>query len=688
MKKVELHAKTKYSLDYDSIIDIEALLWNAKENGEKGIVIADKDSIMAFPKIEKIYHRLCAKDKTFKDFKIGYGVQITVLLEKVESEIVLLVKNQSGLKNLYKIMSLYNSIFKNKIPLSEVLNYKSGLLIGLILNNDNKNLNLDLFNYIEINVMTDISNIDTNKIIVFSNHPNTFFQGDLKALEILYFRKRIEKIPECRLYLNTEETLKICNDKKFVITNSNLIFDKLEQIVINDEKIHITHSDDFDKFASLVKTKFEIKFKNPSSKIKERLDKELKLVSEMDYTYYFKILMDITVFCRENKAYYQLDGYINNSLIAYILDITEIEPFHLPYELFFSETIKIMLRISPKFYNGKLHTYINKKFDSKLIKCSYRYKFRNITVLSTIKRYEEVTGSLLNIEEKDYMCHLLNQTPLSKCACTESYFLIPNDMEIEDFTPYEIDKRNKENNLKYTHFEYSDLNNNLIKMQLILDSDIEFISNMRNITQSKIEFCNQKQVYDSFRSMEPFHTSFKILDRTTGLLNIKYFDTKEVEIRLKNTPNLWLDDLMKVITKKDNSIIMDDLYNELKERNLDEMDIFQVSNYLESATASIVSRATLMNKVRVSYMQMYYKLNYASIYYKEVLAHLNLEFINKKIFMYDIEQLKEKYFELKRKDRLWMAIEEHQELRLLEIIFEMYERKINFKLEKGKVVVK
>ena len=32
MKKVELHAKTKYSLDYDSIIDIEALLWNAKEN--------------------------------------------------------------------------------------------------------------------------------------------------------------------------------------------------------------------------------------------------------------------------------------------------------------------------------------------------------------------------------------------------------------------------------------------------------------------------------------------------------------------------------------------------------------------------------------------------------------------------------------------------------------------------------
>lgn len=687
MKKVELHAKSKYSLDFDSVIDIEALLWNAKENGEKGIVIADKDSIVAFPKIERTYHKLCTEDKTFKNFKVEYGVQITVLLEKVENEIVILVKNQSGLKNLYKIMSLYNSVFKNKIPFSEVLNYKSGLLIGLILNNANKNLDLSLFDYIEINKMVDISDIDKNKIIVFSNNPNAIFPGDLKALEILYFRKKMKKTPECRLYLDTENTLKICHDKNLVITNPNLIFGELEQIVINDEKMHITHSDDFDEFVRLVKTKFKTKCKDCSSKIQERLKEELKLVREMDYTYYFKILMDITNFCKENKEYYQLDGYINNSFISYVLDITEIEPFHLPYELFFSEIPKIVFRISPKFYKKKLYTYMNKKFDSKLIKCSYRYKFRNITALSTMKRYEKTTGNLLNNQEKDYVCNLLNQTPLFKCACTESYFLIPDDMETEDFTPYEFYERNKENNLKYTHFEYSDFNNNLIKIQFVLDNDMEFISHMRNITKERIQFCNQKQVYDLFRSMEPFHTNFKILDRTTGLLNIKYFDTKEVEIRLKNIPNLWLEDLIKVIAKKDNSIIMDDLYNELKVRNLDDMTIFQVSNYLESATASMVSKATLMNKVRISYMQMYYKLNHASVYYKKVLAYLDLKYVNKKIFMYDIEQLKERYFELKRKDRLWMTIEEHQELRLLEIIFEMYERKINFKLEKRKVVV-
>ena len=35
MKKIEMHCKTKYSIDKDSTIDIESVLWNAKENKER-----------------------------------------------------------------------------------------------------------------------------------------------------------------------------------------------------------------------------------------------------------------------------------------------------------------------------------------------------------------------------------------------------------------------------------------------------------------------------------------------------------------------------------------------------------------------------------------------------------------------------------------------------------------------------
>ena len=42
-----MHCKTKYSIDKESTIDIESVLWNAKENKERGIILVDKDTIVA-----------------------------------------------------------------------------------------------------------------------------------------------------------------------------------------------------------------------------------------------------------------------------------------------------------------------------------------------------------------------------------------------------------------------------------------------------------------------------------------------------------------------------------------------------------------------------------------------------------------------------------------------------------------
>ena len=69
MKKIEMHCKTKYSVDKESTIDIESVLWNAKENKEKGIVFVDKDTIVAFHKIEKVYKKLCEKINRLKNLK-------------------------------------------------------------------------------------------------------------------------------------------------------------------------------------------------------------------------------------------------------------------------------------------------------------------------------------------------------------------------------------------------------------------------------------------------------------------------------------------------------------------------------------------------------------------------------------------------------------------------------------------
>ena len=158
MKKIEMHCKTKYSIDKESTIDIESVLWNAKENKERGIIFVDKDTIVAFPKIERAYKKLCEKDNTFKQFKIGYGVELTSIINDSEHKVIVLIKNNEGLKQLYKIMSEYLNKYERKIPIDKLTGIDN-FLIGLILNEESINLDLSIFDYLEVNSDIDISNI-------------------------------------------------------------------------------------------------------------------------------------------------------------------------------------------------------------------------------------------------------------------------------------------------------------------------------------------------------------------------------------------------------------------------------------------------------------------------------------------------------------------------------------------------
>lgn len=687
MKKVELHVKTKYSTDKDSTIDIEAILWNAKENGEKGIVFVDKDSIMAFQKIEKIYKEMCSKDKSFKNFKIRYGVQLTSTINGVENEIIVLVKKQQGLKDLYKLMSLYLDKYNKKIPINEIINLRENLLLGVMIDENNFNADLPIFDYIEINnpkYVYKIKNEYKNKII-YSNIPNSLFEGEIKAKEVLYLHQKIDSMPECRLYLDTEDTLKEFNDKEIVITNSNKIFDNLDDIVINDETFYTTHVDNFDEFETLVRNRFKRTFRNPSQDTINRLNYELELIKALDYTYVYILLMIITKYCKSENQYYQLDGYINNSIVAYILELTDIEPYNLPCELFFSEIPKIEFIISPEFYTQKMLKFIMEKFKNELIKCNYHFKLNKKNIQRVVKHYEIKTKQKLNSDEKDYICNVLEGVPLYKEQLSHSFFIIPKDKDIFDFTPCETGTIFIKN--KGTYFDCYDLNNNLINLKFILNDDIKNITSLINKTKSKVKFCNDKKVFNLFRNTEEFGCNFNILDKRTGTLNIRLFDDKELENKLVNITNIWLDDLIDILIKINHGIIKDDLYNNLKRRNLDDVAIFNVINYLQSSDKLIVSKAFILNKIRISYMQMYYKLYYPKEYYEEMLSNIEYQYIYKGVYSYSDSIIKKRYYELNEKNKLNLDLQEYEEFKLLQILIEMNERSINYSIIDQKVIV-
>ncbi len=543
MKKVEVHVKSKYSKDYDSVIDVESIIYNSKENGERGIIFVDKDSIYSFVQIEEAYNRLLSVDKTFKDYKIGYGVELTVLINNKEVNIILLVKNNNGLNNLYKIINKYNNL-----DINYILDNKEGLLLGLRYQD---NINLDIFDYVEIN---DNIILNTDKLVVYSNIPNVLFEGDKLSLEVLQvYRNR--PLSDIRLYKDTEDTLKDYNNKEIVIDNSNKLLDMLDKISIIDDNLYIENGD-YDSFKELVIDSFNNMYKNPSNKMIERLNKELELVKELHITSYFNYLIDITNFIKNNNEHYIINGYTNNSLISYVLGITRIEPYNLPYELFYSNNLSIDITVEPTFYYKKLYKYVDSKYN--LVKCRYGFKINKDNVFRVIKNYEIKTKNYLSLEEKDYISNNLIDIPLFNDIYSNSFYIIPNNIDLD--------------NLLYDYHKY---NNNFIKLKFILSDNIKYMSD--------IKLCNNRYVYDLFRLVKE---------------DIIYFE--DLKYELKNKPNLWFEDLVNMLAKKHNLLIGDDIYNYLVSINIDDIDIFRILNELKDKRI-IIPKANLINKSYLAY---------------------------------------------------------------------------------------
>ena len=131
-KRVELHAHTKMS-SMDGLSEVKQLINKAAAWGHPAIAITDHGCIQAFP---LAYAAEKALQSSGKNLKIIYGVE-AYLIEEDKKErpyhIILLAKNLTGLRNLYKLISLsYLDHFyrKPKMPRAELARYRQGLLLG------------------------------------------------------------------------------------------------------------------------------------------------------------------------------------------------------------------------------------------------------------------------------------------------------------------------------------------------------------------------------------------------------------------------------------------------------------------------------------------------------------------------------------------------------------------------------
>ena len=142
-KRVELHVHTKMS-DNDGFNDITELIKTAADWGHKAVAITDHGVVQAFPDAANIRDKLMKKGK---EIKVIYGLE-GYLYDDSDclsddgsidykkhgtNHIIILAKNQEGLRNLYKLVSYSHLDYfykRPRIPKSVLNELREGLILG------------------------------------------------------------------------------------------------------------------------------------------------------------------------------------------------------------------------------------------------------------------------------------------------------------------------------------------------------------------------------------------------------------------------------------------------------------------------------------------------------------------------------------------------------------------------------
>ncbi len=380
-KRVELHLHTKMSM-MDGMTDAKVLVKRAIQWGHKAIAITDHGVVQAFPE---------AVAAAGKDIKIIYGMEGYFMddteisfedWKKAKNKYfhqIILVRNLTGLKNLYKLITLSNLEYFHRrpiIPKSELLKHREGLIIGSACEagevyraiaegkSDEEILKIaSFYDYLEIqpcgnneymirsdrfpkvNSVEDIQQMNRKVIHIadalgkmtvatcdvhFIDPEDSKYRAILMAGQgfsdadmqaPLYFRTTDEMLAEFS-YLG-EETA-----REIVITNTNKIADMVEKIIpIPSGNFPPSLEGADEELTRLCWEKAKNLYGDPvPTYVAERLDKELTSIIKHGFGVLYMIAQKLVKNSEEHGYLVGSRGSVGSSYVANASGISEVNP--------------------------------------------------------------------------------------------------------------------------------------------------------------------------------------------------------------------------------------------------------------------------------------------------------------------------------------------------------------------------
>ncbi|WP_026904539.1 DNA polymerase III subunit alpha [Pedobacter glucosidilyticus] len=180
--------------------------------------------------------------------------------------------------------------------------------------------------------------IDENTIL--SKMPELSTSGKEVFLDEMAFADAYQDYPQILaqtaqlLYACKPVDFKLGQHKNKAVLSSHLQF---------EEALNL----DFEKLKKLTYEGAKVRYKNLTAKIENRIKKELNLIKQQRYVSYFLINHEIISFANRRGFYYIGRGSGVNSIVAYCLKITDVDPIEL--DLYFERFMNVYRKNPPDF---------------------------------------------------------------------------------------------------------------------------------------------------------------------------------------------------------------------------------------------------------------------------------------------------------------------------------------------------
>jgi len=676
-KRVELHLHTKLSA-MDAVSTPEALIRQAIAWGHEAIAITDHGVVQAFPDAMKIAK--VGKDGKLPPIKIIYGLEGYLIdgdgsqyMEQMYSKrgkakgpatteegvaddlaqeerqgswhIIILAKNQTGIRNLYKLVSLSHLDFfyrKPRIPRDFINKYREGLIIGsaceagelyqqIIKQASPEEIakTVEFYDYLEIQpimnnafmiregIVKDEEELReiNRKILALGRKYNkpVVATGDVHFLnpedEVyrrilmggqhykdadnqppLYFRTTEEMLEEFS-YLGEKDAYEV------VVTNPRAIAQEVEYLnpipeVLQTPKIEGAE----EQVKAMAEEKAYALYGNPlPEEVAKRLNKELNSIIKYGYAVLYLIAHKLVKRSNEDGYVVGSRGSVGSSFVAFLTDITEVNPlaphylcpkckyiefgdasvygcgadmpnkncpvcgeklykdgFNIPFEVFLGFEGDKVPDIDLNF-SGEYQTQAQ-KYTEELFGAQNVFKAGTISTVAEKTAYGFVKNYFLErkIPVREAEIERLVQGVAGVKRTTGQHpggiIVLPKGDEITNYTPIQHPADDIESEFVTTHFDYHAIDSCLVKLDILGHDDptiIRLLEDMTGISVKTIPLDDPK-VLSLFQGPEALGLSREETGIETGSIGLPEFGTSFVRGMLLDTKPSTFADLVRI----------------------------------------------------------------------------------------------------------------------------------------------